>query len=207
MGMTWTRAWIFALIAATQLTGFFCGRYEPPPDPCEMDPLGCDPETMLELDPSCTRVDPLAVGLGQGETTFSRLGDGREPETHYGFQGGQHFFLGVELGNPELDSPGLEIHFVVRVAEECPLDAPANTCDWTTVGDRELVTSDPDLLVAAGETLTTTGYVVVLDRDPNRRDDTSARVDLSATVRDACDRRGELTFSYAVEPVSWGSSG
>ncbi len=205
--MTRTRAWLFALLASTQLTGFFCVRPSPPPEPCEMDPLGCDPETMLELDPDCTRADPLVLSLGEGETDFSPLSDEHWPETHYGFQGGQHFFLGVELDNPEFDSPGLEIHFVVRVADGCPEDAPVEACAWTTFGDRELVTTDPDLLIAAGERLRTTGYVVVLDEDPNWQYDTSVRVEVSATVRDACDRSGSSAFTYVVDPSPVESSG
>lgn len=202
-----TRAWLLAFVASTQLTGFFCARPEDPPETCEMDPLGCDPETMLVLDPSCTRDDPLIVSLGDGESTYTPLTELHPPEVHYGFQGGQHFFLGVELDNPELGSPGLEIQFVVRAAEECPVDAPSNTCTWTTYGARDLVVVDRKLLVAVGDHLTTTGYVVILDEDPSWAYDTPIRVDVSATVRDACDRIGSATFSYITEPYPGESTG
>jgi len=192
-------AWLLAFVASTQLTGFFC-QPEEPTQTCEMDPLGCAPETMLVLDPTCTRDDPLIISLGEGESTYTPLSDEHWPEVNSGFQGGQHFFLGVELDNPEVGSPGLEIQFVVRAAEECPIEAPSNSCTWTTFGARDLVVTDPALLITVGDKLTTTGYVVILDENPEWVYNSWARVDVSATVRDACDRVGSATFSYIALP-------
>ena len=122
------------------------------------------------------------------------------PEVHYGIQGGQHMYLGVELDNPEFDSPGLEIAFTVRGAHDCALDLPAEACEgWTSFGARSLVVTDPALLVASGDHLTTTGYVVLLEDDPDYYGyESPARIEVRAEVHDACDRRGIGTFNYRV---------
>ena len=179
-----------------------CGDYPDIPQPCEMDPLGCGDQAELQLDPTCTRTDPLIVNLGDGESTFMLLHDSHDPEIHYGFQGGQHFFLGVEIENPEFDSPGLEITFTVRGSLGCALETPAEECtDWMSFAMRKLVVNDPKLLKANGDSLTTTGYVTVLEADPSFWAVTSpGRIEITAQVRDACDRRGNATFNYIIDP-------
>ncbi|MEZ4384555.1 MAG: hypothetical protein R3A79_24720 [Nannocystaceae bacterium] len=192
-----TRAWLLAFVATTQLTGFFCVREPEGPEPCEMDPLGCAPPAELELDPDCARTDPLVVQLGQGESTYAPL-TGGPVEVHYGFQGGQHFFLGVAVDNPALGSPGLEITFTIRGALECDLEAAAGACDpWTDFGARTLVVADPSLWTVVDGALETTGYLVVLDEDPDWwAYERWGRIDVRAEVRDACDRRGSVDYSY-----------
>lgn len=195
-----TRAWLLAFVATTQLTGFFCVREPEDPEPCEMDPLGCVPPEELELDPDCTRADPLVVHLGQGESTYAPLISG-PAEVHYGFQGGQHLFLGVAVDNPELDSPGLEITFSIRGSLECPLEAAAGECtEWFQFGKRTLVVADPSLWAVSGGTLVTSGYLVVLDEDPTWwAYERWGRVDVQADVRDACDRKGSASYSYILD--------
>ena len=172
-----------------------------------MDPLGCGDQEKLEIDPSCTRTDPLIVNLGDGQSTYMPLSESHPPDIHYGFQGGQHFFMGIEVENPEFDSPGLEITFEVRGSLGCTLDTPTDMCsDWMSFAMRRLVVSDPALLRANGEHLTTTGYVTVLESDPWWwAESQPGRIEITAQVHDACDRQGSATFSYIYDPNDHGT--
>lgn len=103
---TMRNAWMWIAAAALAQPGCFgtCGP-APGPDPCAQDRLGCegDPTDFLQLD-GCAVTDPLVVTLGEGERAFTPLGDGGGgPEIHFGFQGGQHVFLGFRVDNAALD--------------------------------------------------------------------------------------------------------
>lgn len=201
-------AWLLILAATTVLPGTICGPAPENPEPCEMDPLGCGEQAELKIDPTCTRTDPLIVKIGDGASTYMSFTDSHEPEIQYGFQGGQHFYLGVEIENPEFDSPGLEITFEVRGSLGCALETPADMCtDWMSFAMRSLVVTDPALLKTSGEHLTTTGYVTVLESDPWWwAEGQAGRIEITAQVRDACDRRGNATFSYLYGPNNPGTT-
>ena len=177
---------------------------DPPSDPCEMDPLGCEGPDQLPVDPACTLEGPLEVAVGQGEDTFELLTSGDTIDLHYGGQGGQHAFLGVRVRNPAVDFPGLQIHFSV-IAGPCDLDA---ACAWQTYASRMLVVTDPSLFTMKGAAIETTGYVVVFEGDPEWSIETAGwtRVVVRAIVKDRCGRVGEGVFSYVLGSGSMSST-
>lgn len=97
--------WVWIMAIAVAQAGCFgtCGP-DPGPDPCEQDRLGCegDPTEFAQLE-DCPVTDPLVVTIGDGERAFAPLTDGAGPEIHFGFQGGQHVFLGFRVDNAALD--------------------------------------------------------------------------------------------------------
>lgn len=197
-------AWLVAFVVTTQLTGFFCFRQPENPEPCEMDPLGCDAPESLPLDASCTLSDPLVVTLGEGESDFTPLSPSHPPPINYGFQGGQHYYLGVDVANPYAASPGLEVNFTIQVAADCPLDA-ASCPEWTPFASRKAVITDKALLhTTASGSVETTGYVVVLDEDPTywQGGGVETRVQIRAEVRDRCDRKGSAVVDFIASSES-----
>ncbi len=121
-------------------------------------------------------------------------------DVHYGFQGGQHAFLGVAVDNPELDSPGLELTFTIRGSLGCALETPSTNCfSWVEFGNRRLVIADPELWTSSDGGLQTTGYLVILEEDPQWwANESWGRIDVMVDVRDACNRRGSASYSYIV---------
>jgi len=96
-------AWIAALCVAQAGCGA-SGCVPPGPDLCAQDRLGCggDPVVFEPL-PGCTLSGELPVTVGEGEAAFAGLAEGAGPAVHYGFQGGQHVFLGFRVGGLALD--------------------------------------------------------------------------------------------------------
>lgn len=173
-----------------------CSNPDPPTDPCELDPLGCESPDHIDIDPACALAGDLVVAVGEGEADLVLLAPGESPTIHYGAQGGQHMFLGVRVDDPALDYPGLEIDFSV-VAAPCDVDDAA--CTWMDFGQRHVVVTDPDLLKITGAALETTGYVVILESDPEWAADGGwVRVVLRAEVTDACGRTGTGVFDYVI---------
>lgn len=173
-----------------------CSDPDPPTDPCELDPLGCESSDHIQQNPACTLTGDLVVAVGEGEEALDLfVGDDR-PTIHYGSQGGQHMFLGVRVDDPAVDYPGLEIDFSVVAA---PCDVDDDTCTWMDFGQRHLVVTDPGLLKISGGALETTGYVVILEGDPEWAADGGwIRVVLRAEVSDACGRAGAGVFDYVI---------
>ncbi|MEZ4448969.1 MAG: hypothetical protein R3B09_05755 [Nannocystaceae bacterium] len=185
-----------ALVAAALAIPAACRQSTP--GPCVIDPLGCGPPDVLTLDPSCELVGALQVTLGDGNiATFMPLTPELEPELQYGSQGGQHYQLGVRIDNPAPSAPGLEIHFIVRGAIECPLEA-GRCAEWSTLAERRAVVTDEALLQTTSEgAVVTAGYVVVLEESPYWwAGEVDTRVQVVAEVRDRCDRRGTAIFDF-----------
>jgi hypothetical protein len=94
------------------------------PDPCTVDAFGCvsNFET-LPTDPSCTTIEPLAISLGWGDSSFHTFQEGT-PEVYNGIQGGQHFFASFRASGAELDDvPMVEL----RLFSFGPVDPQACT--------------------------------------------------------------------------------
>ncbi|MEZ4450343.1 MAG: hypothetical protein R3B09_12770 [Nannocystaceae bacterium] len=168
-----------------------------PPDPCDLDPIGCGGPEHIEVDASCPLEGELQVEVGEGEDALHVFVGGDHPTLHYGGQGGVHMALGVRVGDPSKDYPGLEIHFKVEL-RECPADDPG--CEWTSFASRGLVITDDDLWTITGGALETTGYIVVLDGDPSwYGSGGDVLVKIEAEVKDRCGRTGAGLFEYTIE--------
>jgi len=111
----------YALNLAASLAGVACllGCPGPDDDPCEDDALGCQTSGGLEMDSSCTLSDDLEVEVGWGLDEFTTL---ESPgQVWFGFQGGQHTFLGVRIANAALDQyDQVEVTFqLAGIEEDC----------------------------------------------------------------------------------------
>lgn len=196
------RSTLLALLF-TPLAGCFGLCTPDPPDPCDLDPLGCGGPSHLEVDPACPLVGDLTVALGEGEFDLQVLTAGERPTLHHGGQGGVHLALGVRVDDPATAYPGLEIAFSARVG---PCEVDDLECVWTDLGARRLVVTDADLWTITDGALETTGYIVVLDGDPEwYGDGGEARAVLRAEVKDRCGRVGVAVHDYLVGSGGTGS--
>lgn len=196
---------VLALVFAP-LCGCF-GLCEPaPPDPCDLDPLGCDDNTShLEVDPSCPLVGDLEVAIGEGEGALHLLAAGARPTIHYGAQGGVHLALGVRVDDFAAGYPGLEIEFSAQVG---PCEVDDLECAWTDLGARHLVVTDDDLWTVTSGVLETTGYIVVLDGDPEwYGEGEGQRAVIRAEVKDRCGRVGTAVHDYLISGGATGTGG
>jgi len=112
--------------------------------PCDDDVLGCDDDISKFLeDPSCLLQGPLELQLGEGEHEFSPLEPDELPELHFGFQGGQHVWMAVQVKNPDLERRQLKIRTKLDYCnDDC--DVLAN---WATDIVRELVVDDATIRI------------------------------------------------------------
>jgi len=174
-------------------------------DPCDDDPLGCEEGGQLTVDPDCKLTGDLRVHLGQGAEALDLFASGDQAAIYWGPQGGNHLALGVQLDNPAVDYPGVEISFSARVAS-CELDDP--DCDWEQLGYRTVTLTKRKHLKLEGGVLKATGYLVVLDHHPAWQEsgDDWTRLIITAAVRDRCGRSGEASFDQILETASPGTN-
>ena len=134
-----------ALALAVPLLLCACPEPDPPAGPpCEDDLTECDDDTSQFMeDPSCELSGDLELQLGEGEDSFTPLLEGEMPALEFGFQGGQHAWLGVQVRNADLERPQLKIRVSMRM---CDTDCD-NPASWATDNVREIVVSGEQLRV------------------------------------------------------------
>lgn len=139
------RALGLAALAAALLVIPACPDPGPPAGPpCEDDLTECDDDTSKFVeDPSCELSGDLELQFGEGEDSFSPLGEGSMPQLEFGFQGGQHAWLGVRVENADLERPQLKIRVSMKM---CEVDCE-NPASWQTDNVRELVVDGDQLAV------------------------------------------------------------
>ena len=173
-----------------------CGPVDP--GPCQQDRLGCggDPVDFPHLT-DCAVTDPLVVSIGEGANAFAPLAAGAVPELHYGFQGGQHFFLGFRVENPALDLyDQLMVTLWVAQGPECALEphevgAVPEACE-RDLGFREVVIGAEQwpLNVVDGA-VEEYGLLVVLDYPI-----AGVQAVAAVEVEDPCGRTGSASVTW-----------
>jgi hypothetical protein len=155
--------------------------------PCVDDISGCFDDTSKFMeDPSCELQGELELQLGEGETEFSPLAPGELPELHYGFQGGQHVWMAVQVKNPDLERQQLKI----RVSAEYCNQNCAVESSWASDNNRELVADETTVTITPeGWIEQTRMLVTVFDWvDASHR-----RIEMLVT--DPCGRQGYVSTS------------
>lgn len=178
--------------------GFTCGPT--PEDPCVDDARGCaEGDEGFVIDPDCTLEGDLDAELGWGDSAFTPLADGDTVEPVFGFQGGQHVFLGFRVRNPRFDEARLlRARFDVSLRQDgCPGDGGGEGsgegtgegtgsafCEPYSIGSRTLTLGGgqtPRLLEDG--TLEEYGLLVFLDTWSSERPKT-----ITLEVEDTCGR-------------------
>lgn len=167
------------------------------PDPCEQDRLGCEDPTELQHIDGCPDTSPLSVTVGDGENGFVALAPGTGPTMHYGFQGGQHYFLGFRVANASLDLyDQLKVTLWVGQGEACGLGAhPTGVlpegCEHD-LGYRELVigSAEQPLNVVDGA-VEESGLLLVVDYPWS-----GMSTVVAVEVEDPCGRTGATSVSW-----------
>ena len=139
--MSWARRLPLALLS---LIPACPGPLDPAGPPCGDDLTGCNDDTSSFVeDPSCELTGDLDLQFGEGEDSFTPLAEGEMPALEFGFQGGQHAWLGVQVRNADLERTQLKIRVSMRM---CDADCD-NPASWATDNVRELVVSGDQLRV------------------------------------------------------------
>ena len=159
-----------------------CPDPDPVGPPCEDDLTECDDDTSQFVeDPSCELSGDLELQFGEGEDDFSPLSEGEMPELFFGFQGGQHAWLGVQVRNADLERPQLKIRVSMKM---CSADCD-NPGSWGTDNVREIVVDADELRVTDEGYYEVNSMLVQVFNWPNA----GARgVDMLVT--DPCGRQG-----------------
>lgn len=176
-------------IACLALT-LACGDDVDPDDgpPCGDDLNGCSDDTSMFMEvPECELTGELDVVMGQGETVFQELAEGDLPDPEFGFQGGQHVWMAVQVRNPAVDYPQLKIRINVDYCETS-CSQPEN---WLTDNVRELLADETTMTVTPEGYFEQTRMLVTVFgwvTTPNRR--------VEMLVTDPCGRQGYVKREY-----------
>ena len=157
------------------------------------------PEVLsFKIDPTCNESAKLDVALGEWfpPAAFTALTAEEPPQQIFGPQGGQHFLVALDVGNPALDHPGFRMVFGAwQCADACEDDA-----NWHQVGAAKVdsLPGQHGQALQQDDSLLLGSFFLVLE---TWADDQDARI--TATILDACARFTEVTWNGRTggEPV------
>ena len=160
--------------------------------PCGGDILGCDDTpTPFEPDPNCALEGELELMLGNGELVFEALSPNTLPDTHLGLQGGQHMWVGLQVRNPALDFPQLEITLELSACRYADVSC-TNIGDWFEYSSRVLVV-DEDTLTETEEGYFELTNIIYIIEGWNWT--IPERWRFRVSVEDPCGRTGQLSVN------------
>ncbi len=170
--------------------GLTCGPGE---DPCDDDRLGCAAAQDSFDYIACPELGPLTVTLGAGQNSFRTVSEASPPEIEFGFQGGQHVFLGFRVGDVQLDlDPKIRVTMWLAEGEDCSPGAPTNEVPigCQSLGIRQVVMGGRVPLQVAGDVVEESGLLLFVD-PPSR-----GRHVVSVEVEDVCGRLASDSLIY-----------
>jgi hypothetical protein len=143
----------------------------------------------LPVGKDCQRHDPLTLTLGQGDTQFTALAPGEEPQLHYGPQGGTHLLLAVRVENATVNNPTLDIQATAYIRPDgCGGDGGTSCTSWLTIGSRRLLAVTPDSYQEMADgAMDVPGILLVVNGWTPRKE---RKIDINAI--DPCMRSGML---------------
>ncbi len=180
------------LVCAALVLGA-CPWIEPPPGPevCEDDVHGCEGGLEWKLDEACELEGELEVVMGEGERNFTGLGPDEMPSAYFGFQGGQHVWMGVQVQNPSLDHPLIQVEYELELCYGDSCTSPGAA--WDRVGIRSLALDDSTMELTPQNFFEQASIQIILENW-----DTSAHRRVTMVVTDPCGREG--TAVHQSEP-------
>jgi len=130
--------WLRSVPLVLLLSSVGCPWGTDPDEDVEGDCQSCGSDAVFMLDPSCTLDGTLTVEIGQGPDSFTALADGEMPTVYQGFQGGEHMFFAVRIGNVSLERyDALQVHLALLDEATCP--EGTSPCEVPMFTDRTLV--------------------------------------------------------------------